>query len=107
MPRAYRLEDDGASGLALRKQYAKGRGDVVERHQRAIVALEKRQADGTTLPPLQPRIAEQLIASHRKAIRRHASGLDAVAPAVNIVAPVARRVAREDRRRARKAKAQD
>lgn len=78
----------------------------MERHQRAIAALEKRQAGDSVLSPLQPAVAAKLIVSHRRAIRRHESGLDAVAPAVNIVAPVARRVAREDRRRANKAKAQ-
>jgi len=100
--RLYRLEDDGASDLARRKRAAKDRGpDVVERHERAIAAIEKRQRGESALEPVDPKIAEIRIESHRKAIRRHKAGLDEI-PAVNVVAPVARRVAREDRRRARK-----
>lgn len=104
--RMYRLEDDGASDLARRKRAAKDRGpNVVERHEQAIAAIEKRQRGETALDPVSPEIAEIRIESHRKAIRRHKAGLNEV-PTVNVVAPVARRVAREDRRRAKKAKTQ-
>lgn len=100
--RMYKLEDDGASDLARRKRAAKDRGpNVVQRHEKAILAIERRQRGESALEPLAPDIANIRIESHRRAIRRHQSGLEAV-PAVNIVAPVARRVAREDRRRARK-----
>lgn len=105
--RMYRLEDDGASDLAHRKRAAKDKGrDVVERHERAIAAIERRQRGESALEPVDPKIAATRIESHRKAIRRHKAGLTEV-PAVNIIAPVARRVAREDRRRAKKAKDQD
>lgn len=98
--RMYLLEDDGASDLAHRKRAAKDRGrNVVEHHEQAIAAIEKRQRGESALDPVAPGLAEHRIESHRKAIRRHQTGLDAV-PTVNIVAPVARRVAREDRRRA-------
>lgn len=100
--RMYKLEDDGASDLARRKRAAKDRGrNVVERHEKAIAAIEKRQRGESALDPVYPKIAEIRIESHRKAIRRSKAGLDE-APTVNIVAPVARRVAREDRRRARR-----
>lgn len=100
--RLYRLEDDGASDLAHRKRTAKDRGrNVIERHEKAIAAIEKQQRGESALEPVDPRIAEIRIESHRKAIRRHQAGLDD-APAVNIVAPVVRRVPREDRRRARR-----
>lgn len=98
--RMYLLEDDGASDLAHRKRAAKDRGrNVVERHEQAIAAIEKRQRGESALDPVAPELAERRLEYHRKAIRRHQAGLDAV-PTVNIVAPVARRVAREDRRRA-------
>lgn len=100
--RMYKLEDNGASDLARRKRAAKDRGpDVVERHERAIAAIERRQRGEAALEPVSPEIAEIRIESHRKAIRRHQAGLDEV-PEVNIVAPVARRVDREDRRRRRR-----
>lgn len=100
--RMYRLEDDGASDLARRKRAAKDRGrNVTERHEKAIAAIERRQRGESDLEPVDPKIAEIRIESHRQAIRRHSAGLDE-APAVNVVAPVARRVAREDRRRSRK-----
>jgi hypothetical protein len=102
--RMYKLEDDGASDLARRKRASKDRGpNVVERHEKAIAAIEKRQRGESTLEPVDPKIAEIRIESHRKAIRRHQAGLDQV-PTVNVLAPVARRVAREDRRRAKKQK---
>jgi hypothetical protein len=104
--RMYKLEDDGASDLARRKRAAKDRGpNVVERHERAIAAIEKRQRGESALEPVSPKIAEIRIESHRKAIRRHKAGLDE-APTVNVLAPVARRVAREDRRRAKKTSTQ-
>lgn len=100
--RMYRLEDDGASDLARRKRAAKDRGpNVVERHEKAIAAIEMRQRGESAHEPVDPRIAEIRIESHRKAIRRHKAGLDEL-PAVNIIAPVARRVAREDRRRTKR-----
>lgn len=102
--RLYRLEDDGASDLAHRKRAAKDRGpNVVERHKKAIAAIEKRQRGESALEPVAPEIAEIRIESHREAIRRFEAGLDEV-PAVNILAPVARRVAREDRKRRRRAR---
>jgi hypothetical protein len=98
--RMYRLEDDGASDLARRKRAAKGR-DIIAQHQKAIAAIEKRQAGDTFLDPYPPEIAAKRIEAHRAAIRRQEAGLNDV-PAVNVVAPVARRVAREDRRRTKK-----
>lgn len=101
--RLYKLEDDGASDLPRRKRAAKDRGrNVVERHEKAIAAIEKRQRGESGLDPVSPEIAEIRIEAHRKAIRRHKAGPNE-APTVNIVAPVARRVAREDRKRERKA----
>lgn len=102
--RMYKLEDDGASDLARRKRAAKDRGpNVVERREQAIAAIEKRQRGESALDPVASELAARRIEAHRKAIRRHQAGLDAV-PTVNVVAPVARRVAREDRRRERNAR---
>ncbi|HEX9225175.1 MAG TPA: hypothetical protein VF885_00795, partial [Arthrobacter sp.] len=70
--RMYRLEDDGASDLARRKRAVKDRGrNIVERHEQAITAIEKRQRGESALDPVAPWLAERRIESHRKAIRRH------------------------------------
>lgn len=105
--RVYRLEDNGASKLAQRKRDAKSsiyRTDPVARHERAIAAIEARQAGLTQAQPLNRSVAEHWIRGHRRAIRAHLSGLDAIAPTVKVIAPITRRVAREDRRRKRRLK---
>lgn len=99
--RAYKLEDNGASDIALRKRNAR---DAIASAQRSIQRIRDRQNRIHPLPPMDQSDAGPLISRYNDIIRTNREVLEEAEASSALIAPMTRRVAREDRRRRRAAK---
>lgn len=99
--RAYKLEDDGASGMAHRKRDLK---NSIANSRRSIAAIRDRQNGLSVFPALDQERAGYLITKHNEHIRACEEKIAQLRPGSPLIAPVTRRVAREDKRRSRRAK---